>query len=216
MWSVPCLKSQHSQRPAGLQQFYCTNELYRAGSCIAQHPHISQQHYVWSPSSSSGDQYWVADITESCLTCLSERLLFQLLLYCSMSLIQALCRIRFDYSECLVGPSNTQVLEHAIAELAKRYQMDWRMFYDSKVKRVAILVSKLDHCLYDLLIRLKAGELNCQVPVIISNHPDLAPIAKQFGVAFRYLSPFATTAAAASLISDCQHHLSRPRAARTT
>ena len=60
------------------------------------------------------------------------------------------------------------------------------MFYDSKVKRVAILVSKLDHCLYDLLIRLKAGELNCQVPVIISNHPDLAPIAQQFGVAFRY------------------------------
>ena len=96
------------------------------------------------------------------------------------------CRIRFDYSECLVGPSNTQVLEHAVTELAKRYQMDWRIFYDSKVKRVAILVSKLDHCLYDLLIRLKAGELNCQVPVIISNHPDLAPIAQQFGVAFRY------------------------------
>ena len=100
-----------------------------------------------------------------------------------------MCRIRFDYSECLVGPTNTQVLEHAIAELAKRYQMEWRMFYDSKVKRVAILVSKLDHCLYDLLIRLKAGELNCQVPVIISNHPDLAPIAQQFGVAFRYHYP---------------------------
>ena len=105
---------------------------------------------------------------------------------CSALHTWALCRIRFDYSECLVGPSNTQVLEHAIAELAKRYQMDWRMFYDSKIKRVAILVSKLDHCLYDLLIRLKAGELNCQVPVIISNHPDLAPIAQQFGVAFRY------------------------------
>lgn len=96
------------------------------------------------------------------------------------------CRIRFDYSECVVSPSNTQVLEHAIAELAKRYQMDWRLYYDSKVKKVAILVSKLDHCLYDLLIRLKAGELNCQVPVIISNHPDLAPIAQQFGVLFRY------------------------------
>lgn len=106
------------------------------------------------------------------------------------------CRLRFDYSECLVGPSNTQVLEHAIAELAKRYQMEWRMFYDSKVKRVAILVSKLDHCLYDLLIRLKAGELNCQVPVIISNHPDLAPIAQQFGVAFRYHHPCPLTRSA--------------------
>jgi len=99
--------------------------------------------------------------------------------------IRFFCRIRFDYSECLVGPTNTQVLEHAVGELAKRYEMEWRIYYDNKVKRVAILVSKLDHCLYDLLIRLKAGELSCQVLVIISNHPDLAPIAQQFGVAFR-------------------------------
>ena len=126
--------------------------------------------------------YWLRN---SCCLCVA---------LCSPHL--ALCRIRFDYSDCLVGPSNTQVLEHAIAELAKRYQMDWRMFYDSKVKRVAILVSKLDHCLYDLLIRLKAGELNCQVPVIISNHPDLAPIAQQFGVAFRY-----------RVCTDCCSHL---------
>lgn len=96
-------------------------------------------------------------------------------------------RIRFDYSECLVGPSNTQVLEHGIAELAKRYEMEWRIFYDRKVKRVAILVSKLDHCLYDLLIRFKSGELSCQIPVIISNHPNVAGIAAQFGVDFRHL-----------------------------
>ncbi len=86
-----------------------------------------------------------------------------------------------------MGPTNTQVLEHAVGELAKRYEMEWQIYYDNKVKRVAILVSKLDHCLYDLLIRLKAGELSCQVPVIISNHPDLAPIAQQFGVAFRWV-----------------------------
>ena len=86
-----------------------------------------------------------------------------------------------------MGPTNTQVLEHAVGELAKRYEMEWRIYYDNKVKRVAILVSKLDHCLYDLLIRLKAGELSCQVPVIISNHPDLAPIAQQFGVTFRWV-----------------------------
>ena len=85
-----------------------------------------------------------------------------------------------------MGQANTQVLEHAISELAKRYDMTWRMFYDNQIKRVALMVSKLDHCLYDLLIRLKAGELSCHVPIIISNHPDLAPIAEQFGIPFRY------------------------------
>ncbi len=109
------------------------------------------------------------------------------LVFCLHDHIVLFCRIRFDYSECLVGPTNTQVLEHAVGELAKRYEMEWRIYYDNKVKRVAILVSKLDHCLYDLLIRLKAGELSCQIPVIISNHPDLAPIAQQFGVAFRWV-----------------------------
>ena len=85
-----------------------------------------------------------------------------------------------------MGPTNTQVLEHGIGELAKRYHMEWKVFYDRKVKRVAIFVSKLDHCLYDLLIRFKSGELGCEIPVIISNHPNLAPIAAQFGVEFRY------------------------------
>lgn len=43
--------------------------------------------------------------------------------------------------------------------------------YSDRLKRVAILVSKLDHCLYDLLIRREAGELPCDIPVVISNHP---------------------------------------------
>eukprot|EP00798_Chlamydomonas_sp_ICE-L_P029041 gene29041-32242_t len=47
----------------------------------------------------------------------------------------------------------------------------------------------MDHCLYDLLIRSKSGELDCKIPVIISNHPDLEPVAKMFGVEFRCLNP---------------------------
>lgn len=46
------------------------------------------------------------------------------------------------------------------------------------MKRLALLVSKMDHCLYDLLIRHRGGELRCEIPVIISNHPDLAPVAQ--------------------------------------
>ncbi|KAK9823587.1 hypothetical protein WJX72_004032 [[Myrmecia] bisecta] len=96
-------------------------------------------------------------------------------------------RIRFDFSDIVIGPANTAVLERAIAELAARYSMDWEIFYDTKVKRVAVLVSKMDHCLYDLLIRHRAGELNCAIPIIISNHPDLEGVAQMFGIDFRWV-----------------------------
>lgn len=67
-------------------------------------------------------------------------------------------RIRFDLTDMVVGTANKTVLERAIAEVADRFGMEWRLFYDGAVKRVAILVSRLDHCLYDILIRHRAGE----------------------------------------------------------
>ena len=48
-------------------------------------------------------------------------------------------------------------------------------------------VSKLDHCLYDLLLRHRSGELECEIPLVISNHPDTRHIAEMFGVEFRVL-----------------------------
>ena len=51
-------------------------------------------------------------------------------------------------------------------------------------RRMAILVSREDHCLYDLLIRHRSGELHCDIGAVISNHDDLAPVAAQFGVPF--------------------------------
>ena len=67
-------------------------------------------------------------------------------------------RIRFDLTDMVVGTANKAVLERAIAEVADRFGMEWRLFYDGAVKRVAILVSRLDHCLYDILIRHRAGQ----------------------------------------------------------
>lgn len=66
-------------------------------------------------------------------------------------------RIRFDLTDMVVGTANKAVLERAIAEVADRFGMEWKLFYDGAVKRVAILVSRLDHCLYDILIRHRAG-----------------------------------------------------------
>ncbi|EIE24247.1 Formyltetrahydrofolate deformylase [Coccomyxa subellipsoidea C-169] len=96
-------------------------------------------------------------------------------------------RIRFDLTDMVVGTANKAVLERAIAEVADRFGMEWRLFYDGAVKRVAILVSRLDHCLYDILIRHRAGELKCEIPIIISNHPDLEGIATSFGIPFKHL-----------------------------
>lgn len=96
-------------------------------------------------------------------------------------------RISLQYGDMLVGAGNTAILEKGIAEVAARFNMDWRICYKQQKKRVAIMVSKMDHCLYDLMIRHEAGELDCDIPIIISNWPNLAPVAAKFGLDFRCL-----------------------------
>ncbi|HKU41354.1 MAG TPA: formyltetrahydrofolate deformylase [Polyangiales bacterium] len=77
-------------------------------------------------------------------------------------------------------------LEHAIGEVAQRFSMRFRIAYGSHQKRVAIVVSKYDHCLHDLVLRKRSGELACEIPLIVSNHPDLEPVALSYGIPFRH------------------------------
>jgi len=93
-------------------------------------------------------------------------------------------RIKFDLSELHTDRTS---LETAISEVAQRFSMNWRIADGRSRSRTAIFVSKYDHCLYDLLLRQRAGELSTDIPLIISNHPDLEPVAKQFDVPFRHL-----------------------------
>ena len=67
---------------------------------------------------------------------------------------------------------------------ATRYQLTYRLSFTSHRQRMAIFVSKMSHCLYDLLSRYIAGEWDVEIPVIISNHPDLAIVGKQFNIPF--------------------------------
>lgn len=90
-------------------------------------------------------------------------------------------RIRFDLSQI---HTDRTALERGIGEVAARFQMSWRIAHGRAPKRMAIFVSKYDHCLYDLLLRHRAGELACAIPLILSNHAALAPVAAQFGVDF--------------------------------
>ena len=90
-------------------------------------------------------------------------------------------RIRFDLREL---HTDRVALEHGIRDVAERLDLTWRLSYGGEQKRAALFVSKVDHCLYDLLLRHRAGELACDISMVISNHPDLGPVAAQFGVPF--------------------------------
>lgn len=92
-------------------------------------------------------------------------------------------RIVFDVSLLM---TDRGTLTRAISEVADRFGMRYRLCYASEAreKRVAIFVSKYDHCLYDLILRHRAGELCCDIRAIVSNHPDLEHVAQQFGIPF--------------------------------
>jgi formyltetrahydrofolate deformylase len=75
----------------------------------------------------------------------------------------------------------------AFAPLARRHEMDWRVSHTDAPKRMAILVSRYDHCLIDLLWRWDAGELDAEIPLVVSNHPDLASRAEVYGIPYHHL-----------------------------
>ncbi len=71
--------------------------------------------------------------------------------------------------------------------LATRYSLRWRLERSDKPHRLAIFVSKYDHCLVDLLYRHQSGELACEIPLIVSNHPDAKRWADFYGIPFHVL-----------------------------
>lgn len=70
---------------------------------------------------------------------------------------------------------------------AEEYQLDYKIFDAHYTPRLALFVSKYDHCLYDILGRYASGELKIEIPLIISNHPDLEIVAKRFDIPFKHV-----------------------------
>jgi len=68
--------------------------------------------------------------------------------------------------------------------IASKFQMTWELSFTDQRPRVVIFVSRHLHCLQDLLYRHRSGQLDCDIPLIISNHSDAKPIAKEFGIKF--------------------------------
>ncbi|TYA80363.1 formyltetrahydrofolate deformylase, partial [Seonamhaeicola marinus] len=71
--------------------------------------------------------------------------------------------------------------------LADNFDMKWRIYSSEKKPKMALFISKYDHCLYDLLGRYNSGELNLEIPFIISNHNTLKTIADNFNIPFYHI-----------------------------
>jgi len=78
-------------------------------------------------------------------------------------------------------------IARAFRPIAERFGMAWSLHFSDEMPRAAILVSKMHHCLYDLLARWRLGEFRCEIPLVISNHSDARPIAEEFGIPFHHL-----------------------------
>lgn len=68
--------------------------------------------------------------------------------------------------------------------IARPLEMNWRLYFTDDIPRMALFVSKMPHCLFDILARYTAGEWDVEIPLIISNHLDLKPVAERFGIDF--------------------------------
>ncbi|MDD4819308.1 MAG: formyltetrahydrofolate deformylase [Flavobacteriales bacterium] len=81
-----------------------------------------------------------------------------------------------------------KIAEYFDTLYAKKYNMTFRVYFSDVKPRMAIFVSKMSHCLYDMLSRYTAGEWCADIPLIISNHPDMGDVAKSFGIPY-YIFP---------------------------
>lgn len=94
---------------------------------------------------------------------------------------QYFMRLKLELTDLSVARSE---LEASLTEFGKPLGLEWSVHYSDYIPRMAVLVSKASHCLYDLLVKQREGTLKCEIPLIVSNHPDLEYVAQQFRIPF--------------------------------
>ena len=93
-------------------------------------------------------------------------------------------RIEWDLSQFIIPEDKIDDYFHKLC--AQKYDINFSLYFSDRVPRMAIFVSKMSHCLYDLLARYTAGEWEVEIPLIVSNHPDMEIAAKRFGIDYKY------------------------------
>ncbi len=95
-----------------------------------------------------------------------------------------LARVEWDISRFRIPKER---IREEFSRVAERFSMDFTLRFSDCIPKVAVFVSKQDHCFYDIMHRFKSGELRGEVKLVISNHSDLKPISDFFGVPFHYI-----------------------------
>ena len=95
-------------------------------------------------------------------------------------------RIEWELDNFLIP--RDKIKEYIDTLYAQKYEMACSLYFNDVKPRMAIFVSKMSHCLYDLLARYNAGEFNVEIPCIISNHEDLRYVGEQFNIPFHVWS----------------------------
>ena len=93
---------------------------------------------------------------------------------------QFFMRVEWDMQGFVLTGNN--IGEEFESKVALRFEMKWQLHYSTDKPNMALMVSRLPHCFYDVLSRYEAGEWNVTIPLIISNHEDMAPVAERFGI----------------------------------
>lgn len=93
-------------------------------------------------------------------------------------------RIEFDLAQL---EERIDGLKQDFAKIANRFQMEWNIFQLSHKKKLAIFVSKEDHCLVELLWQWQAGDLDAEISMVVSNHPDMKEYVESFGIPYYHI-----------------------------
>lgn len=91
-------------------------------------------------------------------------------------------RIEWELEKFVIPQDKIEEYFHTL--YAIKFDISFRLYFNDYIPRMAIFVSKMSHCIYDMLARYTAGEWKVEIPVIVSNHPDLEVVAKRFDIPF--------------------------------
>jgi formyltetrahydrofolate deformylase len=93
-------------------------------------------------------------------------------------------RVEWELDDFAIPPE--KIGEYFDTLIGSPLSMHWRLYFSDEIPRMALFVSKMPHCLFDILARYTAGEWDVEIPLIISNHELLKPVAERFGIDFHY------------------------------